>query len=115
MPTDNFSPNVFYDKVAVFTAAADSAVIDIGGCKVVGLITPASLGVTAIKFKAATAADGTYLPLKDETGTEISVTVDTSNAGWYDLSDIFPVSVRHIKLSVASTITKNVTLATMNI
>lgn len=95
------------------TASTTSAAIDLYDKGYpVAIITPASLGATAITFTAALTSGGTYLPVKNEAGNSITVVVDTSSAGWYDLTNIFPSSVRFIKVVANASITKNLTLVT---
>lgn len=116
--TNDYKPDVCYDKVASIAAAAtESQMIDLAGCKVVGLITPASLGATAITFKAATTDNGTFIDVNDETGAKITVTVHTSNAGWADLTNIFPASVRFVKVVTGTALAnaKDITLATLSV
>jgi hypothetical protein len=74
------------------------------------LITPASFGATSITFEAATTFGGTYTPVYDETGAAITITVSSTNAGWYDLTNIFPASVQFVKLVASASITKTATL-----
>ena len=79
------------------------------------LITPTNLGATAITFKASIAPDGTFIDVNDETGAKITVTVHTSNAGWADLTNIFPASVRFVKIVSGTSLAnaKDITLATL--
>ncbi len=76
------------------------------------IVTPASFGATAITFEAATSANGTFAPVNKEDGTAISVTVSDTAAGWADLTNIFPASVRYVKLVAGSSITQTATLVT---
>lgn len=109
--TGNYSPNVAYDLMAAFSASNLSNAIDLSGCKIVGFVTPASLGTTALSVQAATTENGTYIDVVDETGAVITATVSTSAANWCDLTNIFPASIRFIKLKAGTSITADVILA----
>lgn len=70
------------------------------------LVLPASFGATSITFTASITPGGTHYPVKKEDNTSITVTVDSTNSGWYDLTNIFPASVRYVKLVASTSITK---------
>lgn len=110
--TSQFQSSLCYDKVAVIDNSTTSAAIDIAGTRIVGLVTPASLGATVVTFLASTSLAGTYVDVNDADGAALSITVSTSSAGWADLTSVFPASIRFIKIKVNATITKNITLIT---
>lgn len=80
------------------------------------LVVPASFTATSISFTAAVRAlDGTYYTVKNESGATITVTVDGTNAGWYDLTNIFPASVRFVKLVASTSITNTAELVVRDV
>lgn len=94
-----------------WTASATSAAVDIFTRQPpMGLVIPASFGATSVTFEAAPTADGTYYPVRDDRGQAITVTIDGTNAAWYDLTNIFPASIRWVKLVAGSSITQTATL-----
>ena len=76
----------------------------------VGMMIPAGFTATTISFQASDTLAGTYAPVKDETGATITVTVDGTNASWVDLTNIFPASVKFMKLVAGTSITNTVEL-----
>jgi hypothetical protein len=100
-----------YNYTVTWTSSATSAALDIITVSPpMALVIPASFGASTITFEAAPTTDGTYAPVYDETGAAISITVNASTAGWYDLTNIFPASVRFVKLVAGSSITQTATL-----
>lgn len=91
-------------------ASSLTGAVEVRDYVVVGLITPASLGVAALTFKAAPSLSGTYIDVKDYQNNTITVTVDASTAYHYDISDIIPTGIQFIKLAGAATDAKVVTL-----
>lgn len=104
-----------------FEGSATSNAADIPSSQVpIGIITPDSFGATSITFKGST--DGTtFYDVADETNTVITATVDATTGKWYDLSNIFPISLGRailqgnakVKLVASTSITKAVTLITV--
>lgn len=83
-----------FTATATFTASTTSATVtpQVKG-PVVALQTPAAFGATTIKFTFCETENGTYLPVKNDTGADITVTVSATDAGLYDITNIFPLSV----------------------
>lgn len=86
---------------ATFTDAVSNK-IQLGGKKVLGLLTPASLGGTTITFNAGILPSDTFVQVRDETNTAILVNVDATSSYYYDLTNIFPASLEFITLSCTS-------------
>ena len=94
-----------------WTSSATSAAVDIYTRQApMGLVIPDSFGATSITFEASTAIDGTYYAVKDESGAAITVTIDGTTGAWYDLTNIFPASVKFVKLVASTSITTTATL-----
>jgi hypothetical protein len=75
----DFVPRIGFDLSAVIASGqTKSGVIDLSGCVLVGILTPAALTGTSFSFEASTAADGTFLPVYDISGNPVSVDVGTS-------------------------------------
>ena len=55
-----------------------SGAIDIGEEVVVGLVTPAGLTGASLTFTASDTEGGTYSPVYDQYGTQVTITVSTS-------------------------------------
>lgn len=103
--TDN---NAFVTQEADFASATQSNSINLSGRSLVGLLLPASFGQTSISF-LSTLDDKTFYPIKDEAGTLITVTVDSTSASHVDLTNIFPASLGTlVRLVVSGAITKQV-------
>lgn len=62
-------------------AGTKSKAVDLCGVTACGFITPATLTSTAITFEMSDKIDGTYVPVKDSSGSAISFTVAAS--GYY--------------------------------
>lgn len=89
----------FSDTIASGTTTAE---IDLEGATLVALRTPASLASTSITFTAAATSGGTFLPLKDQNGNTITVTV-SGTASQHALAPADFAGVRFIKLVCGST------------
>lgn len=97
-----------------FTASADSAAISTG--LIFAVQVPASFGVTSLVLLYCDTFAGTYIPVCDETNTAIGLTVDSTNAKIYDMSNIFPIGLArlnnnvggYIKFRAPSSITKDI-------
>lgn len=61
-------------------AASQTDAIDVRDQKVARINTPATLDTTKLTFLEAPTVDGTFLPVLDFQGTEVSVTVSASEA-----------------------------------
>ena len=75
-----------------------SGVVSAGpGDHLVGIIMPASWTTAAITFAAASAADGTFYPVFDDAGNELSVTAVQGHAIILAAPDKFR-SLQHFKI-----------------
>lgn len=90
-------------------------VLSLEGRVPMAIITPASLGATAITFQSAIAADGTFYPVLKDDGTALTVTVSSTVAGWYDITSIFPASVQYIKIVSGTSITNSLKLISRDV
>lgn len=98
-------------SVTVANGQTDSDAIDLLGTTLVGAYLPASVEGTSLKFKAATAIDGTYLPVYGTDGNEVAYTVGSSH--YVPLDPAVFSGVRFLKIVLASqTGAAVVTLAT---
>jgi len=70
-------PNVSR-SVTIADGQTDSDVEDLEGETLVGAYLPASEEGTTLSFKAATAADGTFVPVHDTAGDLVEYTVASS-------------------------------------
>lgn len=71
-------------KAIIAASEQDSAAVELGRQRVVALQMPASFTGTAVTFKGCLTADGTFLPVYDDTGTLYSVTVSNSSHIYVD-------------------------------
>ncbi len=77
-------------NVSILNGAALSQAFDlrdlVGDAGLVGV--PSAWTAAAIGFKVSDSIDGTFSPLRDETGALVEVSgVQTAAAGWYKLPD----------------------------
>lgn len=85
-------------NTSIANGATESAAIALNGMALVGLFIPAAFTGTAISFEAATAVDGTYVPVKSTTsGTALSYTVAVSTYCAIDPKDLLGVNFLKIK------------------
>jgi hypothetical protein len=98
-PTKNTSDKARGFRVQVAASGTESTSIPCLGYSLVGFITPAELTSTAITFQAS--LDGiTYVPIKNTSGTALSVTVAAS--GYYTLDPANFVGIPHLRLVCGS-------------
>lgn len=114
MPNANqFPPVVAYDKQATIASGQTvSGAVDLEGCALVGAFLPATLDGTALTFLACDTAGGTYLPVHDADGDEVTATVAASRYLILDPADF--AGVRYLKLEMGtaqSTTDTTITLA----
>lgn len=81
MPSSTqYQPNDTYDLVAIIPAGqATSQQVDLSGVDPCGLFMPAAFTGTAVKFLAAPASNGAFLPLKDGSGNDYALTVSAGS------------------------------------
>ncbi len=85
-------------SLAIANGASESAALALNGMSLVGVFIPAAFTGTAISFEAATAIDGTYVPVKSTTsGTALSYTVAVSTFCAIDPKDLLGVNFLKIK------------------
>jgi len=80
--------NVIYTQIA--SGEALSGVVDLSDCVGgVGLVKiPAAWTSAGLGFQAAESADGTFVPLRDQSGAIVEISgIQTAAAGWYKLPD----------------------------
>ena len=64
--------------VTIASSGTTSQAVDVGEWLIAGIVTPAALTGIAMTFTGALTEGGTYRPLRDSSGTAISVTVAAS-------------------------------------
>lgn len=74
-----------YPQVNWRAAGTKSDPIELYGQVLVGFYTPGTLSSTAFTFEASDRIDGTYVPVKNSSGSAISFTVAAS--GYYGFSE----------------------------
>lgn len=80
-----FNPVTAFPTVTIASGAAASGAIDLHGGVLHGFSLPAEFDGTALTFTTSTTIDGTFVAVKDSSGSAISFTVAAS--GYYGLSD----------------------------
>lgn len=93
-----------FDKSVEFTSGTTSSAVDLGGETLLGIITPASLASTSLAIYVCNTLNGTYLPLKDKTGTAITSITTSSSAEALSVGDLVQQlkGWRFIKLEAGS-------------
>lgn len=66
--------------VTIAASGTTSDVIPVGDYVIAGVVTPAALTSTAITFTACGTKDGTFMPVYDSDGNQVSLTVAASRA-----------------------------------
>lgn len=99
-----------------WSGSATSAAVDIySNGAPMALVIPNSFGATSITLTASKSLGGAYYPVVDETNTAITITVDGTTGKWYDLTNIFPASVKFVKFVASTSITKEATLVARDV
>lgn len=88
-------------NVTILNTATTSNAADTGGGVLCGVYAPASMTGATISFTASSTADGTYVPVRDQFGALISVTLNAA-ASLYSLGGILPFGIDFIKVVSAS-------------
>lgn len=86
-------------NATILSGQTVSDVVDLGGARLVGVITPSSLTGTAMTFQASTASDGTFTPVYKTDGTttaQFSITVSTSR--WTVIPPEWFAGIRFLKV-----------------
>lgn len=81
-------------------AGTKSKPVSVPGAQVVGIVTPGTLSSTAITFEMATDINSpTWVPVKDSSGSAISLTVTTSSYYGFNANQIDAFrGVQHLKV-----------------
>lgn len=66
--------------VSIANAGTTSDAIGIGDYTIAGVITPSALTSTAITFTASATQSGTFVPVYDSDGNQVSLAASTSRA-----------------------------------
>lgn len=104
-----------HDLTAVFSGSTKSAAVDLSSYTLTGLLLPASMAGTLLTFEASDSASGTFVPIRNDENTDISIII-SSSAAYYPLDPASFVGVRYLKLVSNATETgKTITLANRNI
>jgi hypothetical protein len=77
MPAPRFTGR---KTASIANGASQSGVIDLEGYRLVGLIMPATWTAASVTVLAAPTADGTFVPVHLDEGTELTITADGSRA-----------------------------------
>lgn len=90
-----------------------SQAVDLSGCAPLGIRTPASMVGTSLTFLVSDSLNGTYLPFRDASNADISVTID-GTARHYQLDPAKMAGAAFLKVKSSSTSdnAKVLTLAT---
>lgn len=89
-------------KVTIGAAANLSGAIDVRDSVVAALVMPAAWDAAAITFAVSDRLDGTYVPLYDDFGTEVSVTVSTSRQVALDTNKFLGVRFLKVRSGTAA-------------
>lgn len=76
-------------RVTILNGASQSNALDIGITEHIGLIMPSAWTSAVITFLVCATADGTFQPLYNQAGTEVSLTVAVDKA--YSLETAAPM------------------------
>jgi hypothetical protein len=94
-------PVAYYAFTAtIANGATDSGEIDLAGCTLCGVFLPAEFDGTALKFKAASAAGGTFVAVVDGAGADVSKTCAASK--YLPLNPADFAGVRFLKLTAGT-------------
>jgi hypothetical protein len=92
------------DAVIALNGSLSNA-IEIGAVDAIGLVMPAAMDGTAITFAVCDTLGGTYVPLYDDFGSEVTVTYATSRAVALSgvLASLFPWKFIKIRTGTVGT------------
>lgn len=103
---------VFNKSITIGDGEQNSAVIELDGSSLVGVLFPASLTSTAMTFLVSSAADGTFVDLKSTTsGSALSYTVASSQYNAIDPAPFAGVQFLKIRLGSAESGAKELLLS----
>ena len=85
-----------YKLATIANGATESSEINLNGKTVCGLIMPSAFTGTTMTFKGARTVGGTFVTLKDTSGTDKSITVGTSRYIILDPADF--AGIENLKL-----------------
>ena len=83
-----------YSNSVVFTASDTSAVLtpQVRG-PLIAVAVPATSGITSLTLLFSPTEAGTFVPVKDDKGVDITITGIDASAAIYDLTNVFPAGV----------------------
>jgi|WetSurMetagenome_2_1015567.scaffolds.fasta_scaffold00223_14 hypothetical protein len=73
-------PMVIRKTATILTGQATSDVVDIRNARNIAFILPATWTTAGITFQACDSADGTFVDLKNDAGTEVAITAAQNTA-----------------------------------
>jgi len=94
-----------------------SGAIEIGAVDAIGLVMPAAMDGTSITFAVCDTLGGTYVPLYDDTGVEVTVTHAASRAVSLStvLASMFPWKFMKIRTGSVGTPTTQTAARTIKV
>jgi hypothetical protein len=75
---DTIREKIDFEPVTIESSETKSAEVDLRGTTLCGLYMPAAFTGTTLTFEAATSSGGTFVPVYDELGNQVSITVSSS-------------------------------------
>ncbi len=88
-------------SVIIANGAATSSAADTGGGVLAGFYAPASMTGATVSFTGSIDGGGTYVPIRDNTGTLITVTLNAA-ASFYSIRSVLPFGLDFVKVVSAS-------------
>jgi hypothetical protein len=92
------SPPVLRKKAQIASGQTKSSIIDAEHLSLRGLLMPAAFTGATMTFEVSDKADGTFIPLVDESGAAVSVTVTQSEGVALDTASRELGAFRFLKL-----------------
>lgn len=92
---------LFYSTVSIASGGNTSSAANSSGGVLAGFYIPSTFTGSSVTFTAS--RDGAnYYPVRDRTGTSISVTVNTGTPSFYSLNGVLPFAAEFIRVVSAS-------------
>jgi hypothetical protein len=92
---------LYKSGVTILNAATTSNPADTGGGVLAGVYAPASMTGASVSFTASTDGGGTYVPVRDQLGSLVTVTLNAA-ASFYSLRGVLPFGADFIRVVSAS-------------
>ncbi len=97
MATKNdFQSQILTENVVITAGTSSSNGLSLGGCSLVGVVTPATMTSTSLRFEASFDGGTSYIPIENGAGGNISKTISGGEYIPLDAADFLGVNYLRI-------------------